>query len=103
MGDLLKAKDEIKRLKSDLTQMQTDIDARHHDLYVEAVNLARSVSVEPSMPRIVQRQVYRDNAPATNPEDYYKFNLTRVFLDHSLQQINSRFQDDVLVCYKGLS
>ena len=101
--DLLKAKDEIKRLKSDLTQMQTDIDARHHDLYVEAVNLARSVSVEPSMPRIVQRQVYRDNAPAINPEDYYKFNLTRVFLDHSLQQINSRFQDDVLVCYKGLS
>ena len=101
--DLLKAKDEIASLKSDLSQMQADIDARHHRLYSEAVNLARSVSVEPSMPRIVQRQVYRANAPAPTPEDYYKVNLTRVFLDHSLQQLNDRFQDEVYLCYKGLS
>ena len=83
--------------------MQADIDARHHHLYTEAVNLARSVSVEPSMPRIVHRQVYRPNAPAPTPEDYYKINLTRVFLDHSLQQLNARFQDEVYLCYKGLS
>ena len=100
--DLLKAKDEIASLKSDLSQMEADIDARHHHLYTEAVNLARSVSVEPSMPRIVQRQVYRANAPAPTPEDYYKINLTKVFLDHSLQQLNDRFQD-VYLCYKGLS
>ena len=68
--DPLKAKDEIASLKSDLSQMQADIDARHHHLYTEAVNLARSVSVEPSMPRIVHRQVYRPNAPAPTPEDY---------------------------------
>ena len=30
-------------------------------------------------------------------------NLTRVFLDHALQQLNTRFQDEVYVCYKGLS
>ena len=55
--DFLKAKDEIASLKSDLSQMQADIDARDHHLYTEAVNLARSVSVEPSMPRIVQTSV----------------------------------------------
>ena len=43
--DLLKAKDEIASLKSDLRHMQADIDARHHHLYTEAVNLARRVSV----------------------------------------------------------
>ena len=96
--DLLKAS-----LKSDLSQMQADIDARHHHLYTEAVNLARSVSVEPSMPSIVHRQVYRANAPAPTPEDYYKINLTSVFLDHSLQQLNARFQDEVYLYYKGLS
>ncbi|XP_068686728.1 52 kDa repressor of the inhibitor of the protein kinase-like [Montipora foliosa] len=85
--DLLKAKDEIASLKSDLSQMQADIDARHHHLYTEAVNLERrSGSVEPSVPRIVQRQVYRPNAPAPTPEDYYKINLTRVFLDHSMDE-----------------
>ena len=82
--------------------MQNDIDVRHHKLYVEAVNLARSVSVEPCMSRVVGRQVYRANAPARTPEEYYKINLTRVFLDHSLQQLNARFQDDVYICYKGL-
>ena len=43
------------------------------------------------------------NAPAATPEGYFKINLTRVFLDHVLQQLNTRFQDDVFVCYKGIS
>ena len=49
--DLLKAKEEIVLLKSALTGMQTDLNTRHHALYEEAV----TVSVQPSMPRIVQR------------------------------------------------
>ena len=53
--DLLKAKEEIVLLKSALRDMQTDIDTRHHTLYEEAVTLARRVSVQPSMPRIIQR------------------------------------------------
>ena len=57
--DLLKAKDEIAHLKSALHEMQVDIDERHHDLYSEAVNLARSIAVEPDIPRVTQRQVYR--------------------------------------------
>ena len=69
--DLLKAKEEIVLLKSALTGMQTDLNTRHHALYEEAVTLARRVSVQPSMPRIVQRQVHRNNAPAPTPEDYY--------------------------------
>ena len=101
--DLLKAKDEIALLKSELTEMQTNIDLKHHELYMEAVNLANKVSLEPSMPRIVQRQAHRANAAATTPEQYYKINLTRVFLDHCLQQLNSRFQDEINLCNKGLS
>ena len=54
------------------------------------------------MPRIAQRQVHRLNAPATTPQGYYKRKLTIEFLDHALQQMNIRFQDDIFVCYKGL-
>ena len=79
--DLLKAKEEIVLLKSALTGMQTDLNTRHHALYEEAVTLARHVSVQPSMPRIIQRQVYRNNAPAPTPEDYYRINLTTDFLN----------------------
>jgi len=101
--DLLKAKEEIVLLKSALTDMQTNIDMRHHTLYEEAVTLARRVSVQPSMPRITQRQVHRSNAPAPTPEDYYRINLTTDFLNHALMQLETRFEDAVFVCYKGFS
>ena len=51
--DLLKAKEEIVLLKSALTGRETDLNTRHHALYEEAVTLARRVSVQPSMPRII--------------------------------------------------
>ena len=101
--DLRKAKEEIVLLKSALRAMQTDLNTRHHALYEEAVTLARRVSVQPSTPRIIQRQVYRNNAPSPTPEDYYRINLTTDFLNHTLTQLDSRFQDDVFVCYKVFS
>lgn len=101
--DLLKAKEEIVLLKSALTDMQTDIDSRHHTLYEEAVTLARRISVQPSTPRITQRQVHRNNAPAPTPEDYYRINPTRDFLNHALMKLETRFENAVFVCYKGFS
>ena len=53
--DLLKAKDEIALLKHALADMQRNIDVRHHQLYVEAVELAASIGLRPSMP-ILQNQ-----------------------------------------------
>ena len=101
--DLLKAKEEITLLKAALRGMQMNLNTRHNALYEEAVALARHVSVQPSMPRIIQRQVHRNNAPAPTPEDYYRINLTTDFLNHALVQLDSRFQDDVFECYKGFS
>ena len=91
--DLLKAKEEIVLLKSTLTGMRTDLNTRHHALYEEAVTLARRVSVQPSMSRLVQRQAHRNNAPAPTPEDYYRINLTTDFLKG---QINPNFDNSAL-------
>ena len=66
-------------LKHALANMQRNIDVRHHQHHVEAVDLAASVGVHPSMPRVNARQVHRANAPAADPEVYYRINLTSVF------------------------
>ena len=74
-----------------------------HLLYTEAVELAVSIQIDPTMPMILSRQIRRANASVAAPEQYYKINLTRVFLDHAIQQLDIRFQAQVHICYKGLS
>lgn len=101
--DILKAEQEIATLRNALKDMQTNIEGHHHRLFEEAVQLAEKVGIEPSRPRIVQRQIFRSNCPASTPEAYYRINLTQVFLDHSLQQLQSRFPPEAYVCFKGFS
>ena len=76
----------------------------HHLLYTEAAELAGSIQSDPTMLMIIiNRQIRRANAPAAAPKQYYKINLTRVFLDHAIQQLDIRFKAQVHICYKGLS
>ena len=67
------------------------------------VHLAEKVGIQSSRPRIVQHQIFRSNCPASTPEAYYRITLTQVFLDHSFQQLQSRFPPDAYVCFKGFS
>ena len=101
--EILKAEQEISNLKETLEDFQSNIDEEHNRVYQEAVQLAGEIEIEPSQPRTVQRQVHRNNAPSTSPNEYYKINLTRVFLDHALQQLHSRFPREAYTCYKGMS
>ena len=89
--DILKAEQEIATLQNALKDMQKNIEGHHHQLFEQAVQLSQKVGIQPSRPRIVQRQIFRSNCPASTPEAYYRINLTQVFLDHCLQQLQSRF------------
>ena len=71
--------------------------SHHHWLFEEAVQLSQKFGIQPSRPRIIQRQNY----PASTPEAYYRINLTQVLLDHCLQQLQSRFHPEAYVCFKG--
>ena len=50
--DILKAQQEIQRLKQQLFDMQTQINDCHHERYEEAVNLAAEIGVQPQQPKI---------------------------------------------------
>ena len=101
--DLLKADQEISSLRKAFEDMRVEVDDRHHRLYEEAVQLAAKVGIQPSRSRTVQRQIHRRNLPASSVQQYYKTNLTIVFLDHSLQQIQLRFPPEAYICYTRFS
>ena len=101
--DILKAEQEITALKEAVQGMQVNIERSHNDLYEEAVKLSEKIGIVPTRPSIVQRQIHRRNAPATFPEDYCRINLTIVFLDHVLKQLNSRFPSAAYTCFKVFS
>ena len=65
--DILKAEQEFATLQNALEDMQKNIEGHHHRLFEEAVQLSQNVGIQPSRPRIVQRQIFRSNCPASTP------------------------------------
>ena len=53
--------------------------------------LGNLLDIEPDMPRIVGRQIYRANALASTPFDCYLRNMCLPFLDHLIEGLNTRF------------
>ncbi|XP_013421627.1 52 kDa repressor of the inhibitor of the protein kinase-like [Lingula anatina] len=60
-------------------------------IYDQAVRMAEKVGVQPSKPRISQRQKHRGNAPAETVFDHYKVNVAIPFLEHISNNLNAKF------------
>jgi hypothetical protein len=101
--DLLKAHSEISSLKKDLQDLRSNIDREHHKLYQEAVELAATIGLDPCKPRIIPVQAHRNNNPSDSIEGHYRVNLSVVFLDHALNQLETRFPPEAYTCYSGFS
>ena len=65
-------------------------------IYQHAVRVASALNVHPSMPRAVGRQTNRDNAPATNPEEYYRRNVAMPLINHINVQLDGQFSGNEL-------
>ena len=99
--DLISADTEISLLKQVLREYQEGIAQKHRDMHEKAALMGEAIAIEPKCPRVVGRQVYRDNALASNPEDYYRVSLTNPFLAHVLQQLQTRFSREAVSCCKA--
>ena len=71
--DILKAEKQIAILPNALKDMQTNIKSHHHWLFEEAVQLSQKFGIQPSRPRIIQRQIFLSNYPVSTPEAYVCF------------------------------
>ena len=89
--DVARAHREIETVKAALQGIRSNVTTFHARVYAQASQMAQSVDVELSTPRLASRQQHRQNIPAQNSQDYFRLNLTNPLLDHLLSGLNSRF------------
>ncbi|KAH3812490.1 hypothetical protein DPMN_140924 [Dreissena polymorpha] len=59
-------------------------------LFEKYVALAEEFCIDPSMPRHAGRHCKMPNAPAATPSQYWKTNMNLPFMDHLLQELDTR-------------
>ena len=89
--DIVRAMDEVTIVADTLRKLRENIDPYSGELFTEAVKLAETIDVQPSVPSLCGRQTKRANTPSSTPEEYYKRSLVIPFLDHLNQQMADRF------------
>ena len=77
--------------------IRNDIEESFAEVFRKAVELAEKVGVEPSKPRVAKRQTERSNNPSTSVEEHYRVNLAVPFIDHIIENLESKF-DGMLLC-----
>ena len=71
-SDIYKAYTQVGSVKSDLKAIREQIEVHFSRWYEASIELGKDVDVEPTVPRIVNRQRHRDNVPAATPVKYFQ-------------------------------
>ena len=87
---------EIADVKKTYEVIASKMEEKFAHIYQHAVRVASALNVQPSMPRAVGRQTNRDNAPATNPEEYYRRNVAMPLINHINVQLDGQFSGNEL-------
>ena len=97
--DIAESLKQINLLKAELKILRTSVDEYHDKFYDEAVELANEVEVDEKTPRICKHQTTRENYTASTPREYYRLKLTIPFLDHLIEEMESRFPSEMCNLY----
>lgn len=98
--DIQTASEAIMDTKSILQHKRSDVHKDFSEVYRKANSIAEQLGSEIRMPRIAQQQRNRPNASSDTPEEYFRRNLYIPLLDWVLEDLSSRFSDDVLDVYR---
>jgi len=91
--DIARAHREISNVKETLKKAQSNVNAFHSHIHSQAMIITQSVGVEECVPRLASRQQHRQNIQAETCNDYYCLNLTIPLLEHSIYEIQLRFEE----------
>ncbi|XP_071965592.1 52 kDa repressor of the inhibitor of the protein kinase-like [Antedon mediterranea] len=89
--DSFEAYHKIDTVISQLQEIRRDIDNHFSAWFADASQLTISVGGVVSKPRTNRRQLHRSNVPADTIEEYFRKNLAIPFIDHLLNEMETRF------------
>ncbi|KAK2718795.1 hypothetical protein QYM36_005961 [Artemia franciscana] len=69
-------------------------------VFEQVKELSDKIQLAVEVPRITQRQVYRNNPPHTTPEEYYRRVVFIPMLDSVISDLKSRFSRDTLNSFR---
>ena len=93
----------ITSLISRIANIRKNVDVHHDKWYNEALTIAKRLNIQESRPRTNKRQIFRDNHSANDISSFYRVSLTIPLLDTLAGELNSRFSQNSLLAYTGLS
>lgn len=88
--DLSRCVDYANNLHEELDEMRRNAETTFKDMFNAAQKIAEKVDVNLVVPRLAGRQKNRDNYEG-GPEEYFRSSILIPFLDHLLEQLESRF------------
>lgn len=89
--DIIAAYHQISDIQSYYKVIRANIDDELKKIYAHAERMAETVNSQPSKPRSCGRQMNRPNVVTTTIEQWYKVNVAIPFLDHIINDLDSRF------------
>ena len=92
-SDIYKAYTQVGSVKSDLKAIREQIEVHFSRWYEASIELGKDVDVEPTVPRIANRQRHRDNVPAATPVKYFQCSLCIPLMDHLITQMDTYFSE----------
>ena len=76
-----------------LDEIRESLGEEFVDWFKEAKELAHRIETDITIPCMIGRQKYRANIQSASPEEYYSKNVVIPFLDHLMQQMDTRFDN----------
>ena len=94
--DILQAYNMIDTTVDNVKELRKNINSEIHEWYADAERISNDVGCEISVPRIAGRQTNRANSviQGGTTEDYYRMNIAVPFIDHLLQELLTRFEQE---------
>ena len=89
--DVLAIANDIKRIVQLIKADRETPEITFKPIFDEATNISLELGFEISLPRIVARQIYRANQPATTAIEYFKISIYIPYLDSLVMALENRF------------